>query len=282
MSNVKKLKASDRLAIAQKVAAVLKKQYKGHPPEIEYPTLETLLFAAILENAPAPSATEAYERLLEAFHDLNEIRVSSIAEIEQALEPLSEAGPKAVRIRELLQFTFEKYFNFDLEQLRRKTADVVDKQLAKIRHFTPFMKLCLHHYSLGAHAIPLDDRSREVLAWLGLVEPAMGVEEAAEDLKHVIRKADTDQFCHVIRQIATDPAYKGKFKVAAGTEPDPLTAVERLGNLLAGLPMKPAPKVVKTKKPEPTNMPKRTAKPAGKAAPPPTKVTKAKPAARKK
>lgn len=281
MSNVKKLKVSDRLAIAQKVMGVLKKHYKSHPPKIEYPTLETLLFAAILENAPDKAAAASYERLLASFHDLNEIRVSSVAEIEQALDPLPEAGLKAVRIREVLQHTFEKYFSFDLEQLRRKTTDVVDKQIGKIRHLTPFMNLCLHHYSLGAHAIPLDDRGRDVLAWLGLIEPAAKVDAAAEDLKHVVRKAETEQFCHLLRQLATDPAYKGKFKLSAASEPDPLTAVERLNGLFAGIAPKVS-KVVKTKKPEPAPEPKRTSKPAAKSSAAPTKVTKPKPTAKKK
>ncbi len=278
MSNVKKLKTSDRQAIAQKVLGVLKKHYKGNPPKIHYPTLETLLFAAILENAPVTAAEESFESLQKGFHDLNEIRVSSVGEIQQALGEISESGPKAVRIREVLQFTFEKFFAFDLEQLRRKTSDVVDKQLAKIRHLTPFMKLFLQQHSLGAHAVPIDDRSRDVLAWLGLIEPAATIDAAAEDLKHIIRKADTDAFLHILRQFATDPMYKGKFRLSASAEPDPTTAAERLTAFFASPSSKVVPKVVKTKKPE-AAPPKRTAKPAEK---PPTKVTKAKPVAKKK
>lgn len=284
MSNVKKLKTSDRQAIAQKVVGVLKKHYKGNPPKIHFPTLETLLFAAVLENSPVPAAEESFEQLQKGFHDLNEIRVSSISEIEEALGPINESGVKAVRIREVLQFTFEKFFAFDLEQLRRKTADVVDKQLAKVRHLTPFMKLFLQQHSLGAHAVPIDDKSRDVLAWLGLVEPTATVDAAAEDLKHVIRKADTDAFVHILRQFATDPLYKGKFRLSASAEPDPLTAAERLNAFFANPSAKvAAPKVVKTKKPEPpaAQAPKRTAKPPEKAAAP-TKVTKPKPVAKKK
>lgn len=278
MSNVKKLKTSDRQAIAQKVVNVLKKHYKGNPPKVHHQTLETLLFAAILENAPFSSAEESFESLQKGFHDLNEVRVSSVAEIQQALGEISESGPKAVRIREVLQFTFEKFFAFDLEQLRRKTSDVVDKQLAKIRHLTPFMKLFLQQHSLGAHAVPLDDRSRDVLAWLGLIEPAATIDAAAEDIKHVIRKADTDAFLHLLRQFATDPIYKGKFRLSASAEPDPMTAAERLAAFFASPSSKAAPKVVKTKKPE-AAAPKRTAKPAEKT---PTKVTKPKPVAKKK
>jgi len=283
MSNVKKLKTSDRQAIAQKIVGVLKKHYKGNPPKIHFPTLETLLFAAILENAPVPAAEESFEKLQKGFHDLNEVRVSSIAEIEHALGPISESGLKAVRIREVLQFTFEKFFSFDLEQLRRKTADVVDKQLAKVRHLTPFMKLFLQQHSLGAHVVPIDDRSRDVLAWLGLIEPGATIDAAAEDLKHIIRKADTDAFLHIVRQFATDPTYKGKFRLSASAEPDPTTASERLNAFFAGPSSKAAPKVVKTKKPEPAAPPaaKRPAKPPEKTAAP-TKVTKPKPVVKKK
>jgi endonuclease III len=282
MSNAKKLKVSDRQAIAQKVLGVIKKHYKGVPPKIDHATLETLLFAALLENAPYAPAEEAFDRLLAAFHDLNEIRVSSITEIEHALAPLPDSGMKAVRVREVLQYTFEKYFSFDLEQLRRKTSDLVDKQLTKIRHLTPFMKSFLHQHALGSHSVPIDERSREVLAWLGLIEAGATIDAASEDLRHVIRKADTDAFCFALRGLATDTVYKGRFRVSANSEPDATTAAERLTQLINSPGAKPA-KIVTTKKPEPAAAPpKRPSKPTPKAAPPTKKVTKAKPTAKKK
>lgn len=238
MSNVKKLKPHDRQTIVQNLMTALKKRYKSAVPKYSYTLLESLIYAAILEDAGEPEAKEAYDRLLKAFYDLNEIRVSSVTEIEEALNPLPTAGWPALRIREILQHTFEKYYRFDLDELKRKPVEQVEKQISKFKHITPFMKLFLIQNCLGAHAVPIDDKSRDLLAFLGVIEPQASIDDAAEDLKHIVRKADTSQFCHLVRCLASDPKFKGKLRLtpnqALGEGPDGNTVLQRLADVLSG------------------------------------------------
>ena len=159
MSNVRKLKTHDRQTIVQNLMTAMKKRYKSAVPKHTHTLLETLLYAAILEDALEDDASAAYDRMFKSFHDMNEIRVSTISEIEEVLSPLANAGWPALRIREILQHTFEKYYRFDLEDLKRKPVEQVEKHLSKFKHTTPFMKLFLIQNSLGTHAIPLDDKS---------------------------------------------------------------------------------------------------------------------------
>ena len=250
MSNVKKLKTHDRQSIVQNLMTAMKKRYKSAVPKHSHTLLETLIYAALLEDVSDADAKAAYDRLMKSFHDLNEIRVSTITEIEEVLSSLPDAGWPALRIREILQHTFEKFYKFDLEELKRKPVEQVEKHLSKFKYTTPFMKLYLIQHSLGTHAIPLDAKSRDFLAFLGVVEPQATIDEAAEDLKPIVRKADTALFCHLVRCMVCDPLYKGKLRLTAnqalGEGPDASTAEQRLTEVFGGhtpkTPPGPSPK----------------------------------------
>jgi endonuclease-3 len=276
----KKLKAHDRQELLSKVLGVLKKRYKTSPPKHNRPVLETLMFAVLLEDAPHAEAEKAFDSLLKGFFDLNEIRVSSVAEIEDSLGDLPDAGWRALRIREILQYCFEKFFAFDMEPLRRKTLDVSEKALDKIKYLTPFAREYTLLHSLGAHAIPLDSSSHEFLGWLGIAT-ADNIKQAIDDVRGAVRKADVPVFLHLVHSMASDPAFQGSFRMkpsekAAGGG-DPATAVERLNSVLAGGGKK-APAAKTLKKPEKSSPPA-ASRPARKpAAAEKRKVAKAKPA----
>lgn len=261
MTTTKKLKASERQAIARKVMTVLKKKYGGSLPKSSRPVLETLLFAACLENSGYEAAERAYAHLLESFHDLNEIRVTSITEIEQVLADLPDPDWKALRVRETLQHTFEKHYSFDIDALKRKTMDVAEKRLSEIRYLSPFMRLYTLQHCLGSHVVPIDDQSLTVLVWLGLVDAEATPESAAEEMKSGLKKQDSPLFLHLLRAVATDPKYSGTFTLTKSgktdEEMDPVASPERLKRHLARPPRKAARKKVTTaRKKKPAAKPK--------------------------
>lgn len=261
MSTSKKLKASDRQAISRKLMTVLKKKYGGGQPRDSRPVLETLLFAACLENAGYEAAERVFERMLASFHDLNEIRVSSISEIEQVLADLPDPDWKALRVRETLQHTFEKHYSFDLDAIKRKTMDAAEKQLSEIRYLTPFMRAYVLQNCLGSHVVPIDDASRDVLAWTGLVDPDATPETASEEMKSGLRKQDGPLFVHLLRAVATDPKYQGTFaRPKPDDEVDPTDAPERLKQHLARPPRRPAKKKVTRARKKPSAKPKSSGK----------------------
>ncbi|MEW4529239.1 hypothetical protein [Maioricimonas sp. JC845] len=250
MSATKKLKASEKQAVVKKLTTLLKKEYGGSLPKANRPVLETVLFAICLERSGYDDAQAAYDRLLEAFFDLNEIRVSSVSEIEQALGELDDAAWKALRIRETLQYVFEKYYQFDFDGLRRKTLEAAQKQLEEINHITPFVQGYVLQQCLGAHVVPLDSGSRDALVWMGLVDPETDVQHAADEMKSALRKSDGPLFSHLLHCLAVDRRRNGAFEPAEvaqnGSSADPETAADRLKNLLEkGFRRK---KVVKSRK----------------------------------
>ncbi|MGE0377612.1 MAG: hypothetical protein AB7Q45_19555, partial [Planctomycetaceae bacterium] len=174
--------------------------------------------------------------LLESFHDWNEIRVSSISEVERSLEKLDDAAWRAFRTRDILQYVFEEYYVFDFEALRRKTLEAAEKQLSRIKGLTPFVRLYTLQHSLGAHVIPMDDTLCRVLAWVGMIEPDTPPDVAAEELKSSVRKSDVPLLCHLLRQLGTDPDFKASFKITKAMltngSVDPADTTERLQELL--------------------------------------------------
>ncbi len=232
---------------------MLKKKYGGSVPKDERNVLETMLFACCLEDARYEAAEAAYQNLLSSFHDLNEIRVSSISEVERSLSSLDDAAWRAFRARDILQYVFEEYYVFDFEPLRRKTVDAAEKQLAKIKGLTPFVQLFTLQHSLGPHVVPLDETLCRVVAWLGLVAPDTPPDQAAEEMKSSVRKADVPLLCHLLRQLATDPDFKSSFKITKsmltdGTV-DPSDAPQRLQEVLSHPRKRAASTTRKRKKP---------------------------------
>lgn len=235
-----KLKASDRQALFRKIVSVLKKKYGGSVPKDQRNVLETIMFACCLEDARYQDAETAYQNLLESFHDLNEIRVSSITEVERTLESLDNAAWRALRIRDTLQYVFEKYYVFDFEPLRRKTVDAAVKQLSKIKCLSSFVQLYALQHSLGAHVVPVDETVCRVLAWLGLIPQGMEPEKAAEEVKSSVRKSDAPLLGYLLRELGADPQLRSAFVITKSMltdgEVDPSDGAERLQALLKNPP----------------------------------------------
>lgn len=162
-------KSSDRAAILKKLLPAIKKQYKVVIPKHDRPVLETMLFAICLEDVSVEEGEHAFQLLGQEFPDLNEIRVSSISEIERAFVGLPRAEWRAFHVRSVLQYVFEKSFAFEFEGLRKKTLELAQKQLAKIKHLSNFVRNYTLQSVIGAHHIPIDDSMANALIWLGLV-----------------------------------------------------------------------------------------------------------------
>ena len=197
-------KTSDRAAILKKLLPAIKKQYKVVVPKHDRPVLETMLYAICLEDVSVEEAERAYALLGTEFPDLNEIRVSSILEIERAFAGLPRSEWRAFHVRSVLQYVFEKSFAFEFEGLRKKTLELAQKQLTKIKHLSNFVRNYTLQAVIGAHQIPIDDAMSKALIWLGLVPPNQDSEQMGETLKAVVRKSEVPLFCFSVRCLATD------------------------------------------------------------------------------
>lgn len=274
MAVVKKTKASDLHSLCKKLVTSLKKYYKPAGHKKDKAVLETMLYAVCLENATQEQADAAFDRLHESFHDYNEIRVSTFGELADCFEGMSEPDARAARVRAILQYVFEINFDFDFEPLRRKTMELAEKQLQKIRFLSSFVQLYTLQKSLGAHTVPVDDRLRDAAVWLGLVPPHATTAEAAECLKSAVMKADTATFCEYSRCLALDerlvPTFSKTKPPEEGFDLDDM--LSRLDELQHAAKKSAKAKPVASK--PPAQKAKVAPKPAAKAKPSPAKTKK--------
>jgi endonuclease III len=225
-------KAPDKQDVCRKVAALLKKTFTGALPKRELPVLETLIYAVCLENATLAQADAVYARLHNAFHDLNEVRVSSITELQAVFTDIDQPDWRALRIKSALQYVFETNYSFDFDTLKRKSSELAVKQLAKIPSLSYFVRAYVMQHCLGSHVLPIDTRMHAALVWLGLAEPQSTPEQAGDALRSHVRKADATLFCHLVHCLATDPKRMKAFTANPSKPLDPHDAVARLDQLL--------------------------------------------------
>ena len=250
-------KASDRAALLKKLFPIIKKHYKVQVPKGAKPVLETMLYAICLEDSTVDEADQSFKKLFAEFPDLNEVRVSTVGEIERAFVGQVASEWRAFRVISVLKFVFDKSYAFEFESLRKKTLDLATKQLAKIKDLSSFVRDYTLHEVTGAHLIPIDPGTARLLIWLGLALPSQTQEQIGELMKGAVRKADVESFVFTMRCLASDQKLHAAFDPAKYPPPeaghDTDNAIDRLNHLLKNGPEKPsksaAAKTVATKKP---------------------------------
>jgi hypothetical protein len=211
MGTAKATKAADKSQVCRKLVSALQKLYGKSVPKIDLPVLETMLFAACLEDNPWAMAEAGLKKLLASCFDLNEVRVSSVNELEQTLIPLRDSDWKGMRIRSILRHVFETTYTYDFEKLRRQTLEQALKTLKKFHDVTPFIRDFVLHEILGSHIVVLDKSMLNAARWLGLVPAHDNLHDACEFLKGGVKKSEVSEFCFLLRSLATDPKYIPRF-----------------------------------------------------------------------
>jgi endonuclease III len=203
----KNIKASEKAQACKKFVGSLHKLYGKPVAAIDMPVLETMLFAACLEDNTWEAAEAGYQKLHTQFFDLNDVRVGSVVELEQALQPLRFADWKGLRIKSILRHVFESTYAFEFEKLRRLNADSAIRALKKINDITPFIRDFTLYHALGNHVVYLDSSMHAAAIWLGLAPASSSIDAAADGLKSAVRKPDVMDFCLAFRCLATDPKH---------------------------------------------------------------------------
>lgn len=193
-----------------KLLTLLGKSYDSQLPK-ELSVLDHLLLGVIQEGMGFTSAIDAHQKLVTAFHDLNELRVSHVDEVTEALDPtVPERASKAKRILQILQFVFETTYSYDLEQMKKKPLKQAQKQLSKIQGTNPFIVNAVVQRSLGGHALPVDQGMASVLRLLQIIEEEETNEQLQATLEHLIPKAKGLSFCVQLSELAFEGQKKQK------------------------------------------------------------------------
>jgi hypothetical protein len=187
-----------------KLHKALRAQYKPVATNVTRPLLDQVLFACCLENAPAAVAEKAFAKLLEGFFDLNEIRVTTVAELAESLGDLPDPDRAALSLRRALQSVFESTYNFSLEQARKHSLAHGLKTLEHLHGISPFVVQHVASTALGGHFVPLDLGALTGLYLCGIITQAEYDAGRVPGLERTISKKAAAEFNSLLHQFGVE------------------------------------------------------------------------------
>lgn len=197
------MSSTNRTTKIKSLFELLKKQKREAPKIKIQNVLETLIYAACLENATFEQADGAFSVLEYHFIDWNEVRVSTAKELGDVFQHLPDPIAAGERIRKALQSVFETMYMFDLQEWKSKPLSQAMELLRKLPNCTPFMIDYTIQTAFGGHAIALDESALRVFRLLGLAQT--NKENTKEDvpaLERTISKSDAAEFTALLHQFA--------------------------------------------------------------------------------
>lgn len=198
------MSAPNRSLLISKLYKVLKQHYKPVDVNGERPLLEQMLFACCLENAPYAKAEKVYEHLASSFFDWNEVRVSTVKELAEAMRDLPDPEAAASNLKSVLQTVFEATYSFDLENVKKQNIGAGIKKLAKMEGASQFVVAYVTQHALGGHSIPLDRGAIEMLYIIGLANDAERKSGNIAGLERAIPKNKGAEFASLLHQMVAD------------------------------------------------------------------------------
>lgn len=180
---------SNRTALLTGTVKVLTKHYEPVPPSTNRSLFEHLLVGCCLENSAPAAAEQVFKALNEQFFDWNEVRVSTVRELAEVMQPLTDPEDAARRLRNILQSVFESAYAFDLEELKKQNIGEAVKQLEGHRGATSFAISYIVQAALGGHSIPVNSGAIHALVVVGAVTEAEAAKGRVPGLERAIPKS---------------------------------------------------------------------------------------------
>ena len=175
--------AVNKQKILEHVLTALKKKYDV----AEQPAraiMEHLLYSIVREGTTTTLADKAFKGILDRFVDLNEIRVSTVQELCDAMGPLPDVASRATRLIGIKEGA---------------------KKISRLNDANDFSVAWVMQHGLGGHAVPLDTPSIRVLRRLGILD---GESESLESLRgtieHFVPKAKGAAMVELLSQVAAE------------------------------------------------------------------------------
>jgi hypothetical protein len=197
-------KTPPRGQLLPRLAKALRANYKPFPPNTSRPLLEQVLFACCLENARPEAAEKALARLLGQSFDLNEVRVTTVAELSESLQDLPDPARAALSLRRALQSVFESTYSFSLEHAKKHSLAHGLKTLEHLHGVPPFVVHYVASTALGGHLIPLDRGALAGLYLTGLITRQEYDSGKVPGLERLIPKKSGVEFSALLHQFGVD------------------------------------------------------------------------------
>ena len=175
------------------------------PPPPADATDEAVL-ALLLGATTEQRAAASLRRLKRSFVDYNEIRVTRLSEIEEAISPLPDAGRKAQAISLMLNAVFDRHHRASIEPVFELPKREARKFLERISSPAAAARVLL--MSQGAHAVPADDAVRRTLIAERVTDAGVTVGKLQTALERHLKAGEAYSFYRLVRDLADSQTAK--------------------------------------------------------------------------
>jgi endonuclease-3 len=196
--------SKNRAGLINKALKVVKKHYKPAVVAKDRTLLEHLLFACVLENSPYDAAEKVFQTLKSDYFDWNEVRVSTVRELAEALKSLNDPSEAATRVKRILQSVFETHYSFDVEALKKQNIGAAVKHLEKFNGSTSFVVAFVTQNALGGHAIPVNGGLMESLRIVGVVSDSEAAKGVVPGLERTVPKSKGAEVGSQLHQLGVE------------------------------------------------------------------------------
>jgi endonuclease-3 len=193
--------------LLNEIHTLLKKRYKPKPERNQgkLNVLESVIYGICHEGTTREQANQALSRFKDGFFNWNEVRVSTIDEIQSALAGFPEPEVRAQQIRRFLRQLFDKTYGFSLDALTKKPLKESLKALSDYDVFaSDYIQATVTQQALGGHAIPIDEPKRRALVRLGLIDADAEPAAIRSLLERAIPKNRGAEFVDLLEDLAHD------------------------------------------------------------------------------
>jgi len=196
------MSAKNRADLINKLHKVVKKEYTFIATPSNRTVLEHMIYGAVLEDSTFEAADEAFAKLQENFYDWNEVRVTTRNELAELMKMVSDPLAAASRVKKSLHGVFEKYYQFDLEFLKKENLSKAVQSMQTFTGVTPFTISYTAQNGFSGHSIPIDQSLMNLMYAIGAVSEKELAEQKIPGLERTIPKAKGIEFSVLVHQLA--------------------------------------------------------------------------------
>jgi len=184
--------------------------YRNHGP------IGEVIYSHLLWNATAKQANAAYEKLMQAAVDMNDLRMNHVFEMVEIIGvSYPQAEERAKRLKSVLNAIYKREHNVTLDSLEGVGKRDVREYFETLNGITPFVCNRVISMSFEVAAVPVDDRTLDALIANNIVHEEVDVVETSAWIGRQVKATEVLEV-HACLQawVEVQPARKPVFKKA--------------------------------------------------------------------
>lgn len=183
-----------------RVIRILEDRYGPHIYPEERTLLDQLVFAVLVAGNPVTNARKVLRDFQTDYVDWNEVRVSTIRQLEETFEKarIASKGECAARLKALLERTFHELCRLDLDHLKTAGADAARKFAANLDMLDAWHQQYLLVSAGFEAAPPLDPATERIGERVGIFRADDPAEKRRRILETIVSGVDALRFHHLM------------------------------------------------------------------------------------